>query len=76
MLKTLILPEVTAKDGWSMSQCFVGWAGLAGSALHLPILARTTVPFCDMHTAGSGGHLGQSRKKAKWPPVRTPLLPA
>jgi len=59
-----------------MSQCFIELAGLVGSVLHLPILACAIVPFCDMHTAGSRGHLGQSRKKAKWPPVPTLLLPA
>lgn len=76
MLKTLILPEVVAQEGWRMSQCFIELVGLAGSVLHLPILARTIIPFCDKHTAGSRRHLGQSRKKAKWPPVSTPLLPA
>lgn len=76
MLKTLILPEVVAQEGGGMSQCFIGLAGLAGSVLHLAIIARTKVPFCDMRTAGSRGHLGRSRKKAKWPPVTTPLLPA
>lgn len=76
MLKTQILPEVVAQEGDGMSKCFIELAGLVGSVLHLPILARTKVPFCDMRTAGSRGHLGQSRKKAKWPPVTTPLLPA
>lgn len=76
MLKTLILPEVVAQEGEGMSQCVIELAGLAGSVLHLPSLARTKVPFCNMRTAGSRGHLGQSRKKAKWPPVPTPLLPA
>lgn len=76
MLKTLILPEVVAQEGGGMSQCFIGLAGLVGSVLHLPILARTKVPFCDMRTAGSRGHLGHRRKNAKWPPVTTPLLPA
>lgn len=76
MLKTLILPEVVAQEGWRMSQCLIELVGLVGSVLHLPILARTIIPFCDKHTAGSRRHLGQSRKKAKWPPVSTPLLPA
>lgn len=76
MLKTLILPEVVAQEGGGMSQCFIRLAGLVGSVLHLSILARTKVPLCDMRTAGSRGHLGQTRKKAKWPPVTSPLLPA
>lgn len=73
MLKTLILPEVVAQEGGGMSQCFIGLAGLVGSVLHLAIIAGTKVPFCDMRTAGSRGHLGRSRKKAKWPPVTTPV---
>lgn len=70
------MPEVMAQEGGGMSQCFIKLAGLAGSVLHLSILSRTKVSFCDMRTAGSGGHLGQTRKKAKWPPVTAPPLPA
>lgn len=57
-----------------MSQCFIKLAGLAGSVLHLSIRTRTKVPFGSVCTAGSRGHLGQSRKKAKWPPVTLPPL--
>lgn len=73
---SFFLPQVVAQDGGGMSQCFIGLAGLIGSKLNLPILTRTIVPFCDMSTAGIRGHLGQSIKKAKWPPATTPLLPA
>lgn len=76
MLKTLILSEVVAQEEEGMSQCFTTLAGLDGSVLHLPILAHIEEPFCKMRTAGSRGHLGQNRKKAKWPPVTGPLLPA
>lgn len=76
MLKTLIFPEVVAQERGGMSQCFIGFAVLVGTVLHLPTLACTKVTFCDIRTAGSRGHLGKSGKKAKWPPVTTPLLPA
>lgn len=55
------MPEVMAQEGGGMSQCFIKLAGLAGSVLHLSILSYTKVSFCDMRTAGSGGHLGQTR---------------
>lgn len=64
MIKSLILPEVVAQEGGDMSQCFIELAGLAGSVLHLFIHIRTKVPFCNMCTAASGGHLGRTRTKA------------